>query len=245
MKMDILSFPVYGISTGECVLDVRLWIKQKKRKYICVASLHLLTDGLERASVGEAIRKADLVVPDGMPLVYALRWRGNRNVERVYGPDLMLSLCRAAVSNNWRVGLLGGSAGQSLRLKIALKKRFPGISIVVVIDTPRRPIEKKENEKIIQKINTLKPNILFVGLGCPLQELWMAENVDKFNLVVLVGVGAAFNFITGDVKQAPQWVRTSGSEWLYRITQEPVRLIPRYLRIFLAFVKYALGFYRK
>jgi N-acetylglucosaminyldiphosphoundecaprenol N-acetyl-beta-D-mannosaminyltransferase len=245
MKTDVLSFLIDCLLVKNCVASVHSWIKQKERKYICAASLHLLMEGLRRASVGDAIRKADLVVPDGMPLVWALRWKGHKKAERVYGPDLMLRLCEEASKKKWNIGLLGGSIGQAERLKSNLESRLPRVSIVCAIDTPSRPIAEAENEKIIQKINKTRPDMLFVGLGCPLQELWMAENVHKIKQGVLIGVGAAFNFITGDVKQAPRWMQRAGLEWLFRISQEPVRLAPRYARIILALLNHLICWNKK
>lgn len=243
MKSTTLSFPIDCVTSVECVAWCHKKIKKKDKSYICVSSLHLLTEGLEHLEIRRAIGGAGLVVPDGMPLVWALRWKGCNKAERIYGPDLMLRFCEEAKKQGWRVGLLGGSNGQTTRLKKVLENRYSGIGIVCAIDTPRRPISEKENNKIIDKINTEKPNVLFVGLGCPQQELWMAENIKNLKPMVLVGVGAAFNFLTGDVMQAPRCMQKAGMEWFFRITQEPVRLIPRYIQVSIVLLKYYLGFY--
>ncbi|GIK84392.1 MAG: UDP-N-acetyl-D-mannosaminuronic acid transferase [Patescibacteria group bacterium] len=228
-QVSILSVPVTVTNYLETITFVKRTISQRKKIYIYVAAVHLIMECQKNPKLLKSLKGAAIVTPDGMPLVWISKLLGNKLAGRVYGPNLTIMLCRLAELSGFTIFLLGGSTGQSKNLVSTLQSKFKKINIVGNIDTPIRPIPKKENQIIVDAINKSKPDIVFVGLGCPNQELWIMENRSKVSAPVLIGVGAAFDFISGKVQQAPVWMQNSGLEWLYRLIQEPKRLWKRYL----------------
>lgn len=227
-KVNILSVSV-SVATYETVLkSISTWIKQKKSAHICVAATHLIMECQVDKQLLKGVSAADIVTADGMPLVWVEKLYGYSQAKRVYGPTLTQKICALAAKETYRVFFLGGGVGQSTRLKKNLLAKYPKLLITGVYETPVRPFSKKENELILAKIKNSRTQIIFAGLGCPLQENWMIENTKKLPGTILIGVGAAFNFISGDVAQAPTFIQNSGLEWLFRMIQEP-RLIKRYL----------------
>lgn len=227
-SMKILNVPISQTNYIEVLRKVKNVIIKQKKIHICVCAVHLIMEAQKNKFLLSGLQNADIVTLDGMPLVWISKLYGNKDASRVYGPDLTLMMCELSRKNNYKIFLLGGAKEQSKKLSNELKKRFENLNIVGFQDTPIRPIPKKQNEVIVKEINNLKPDIIFVGLGCPNQELWMIENREKISAPIMIGVGAAFDFITGNVKQAPKWMQNSGLEWLYRLIQEPRRLWRRY-----------------
>jgi len=174
------------------------------------------------------INNADIVTPDGMPLVWTLRMKGYKDQQRVYGPSLMLHLLAAAANENIPVGLLGSTEEVLNKLAARCKEQFPGLNIVLQISPPFHPLTDVEDRELVKHINDSGVRLLFVGLGCPKQEYWIA-NHRGIIYSVMVGVGVAFNFHAGIVSQAPGWMQRAGLEWLFRFFQEPRRLWKRYL----------------
>lgn len=195
--------------------------------YVCAANVHMVMEGHADPDFQRIVNEADLVTPDGMPLVWLLRRRGHRNQRRVYGPTLMLWVCAAAAIRRIPIGLYGGSEHCLERLVPALQRRFPGLDIVYRHSPPFRPLSAAEDAEIISHIQASDVRILFVGLGCPKQERWMAQHRDRIP-AVQIGVGAAFNFHAGLISQAPAWLQGLGLEWLHRLFSEPRRLWWRY-----------------
>lgn len=224
----ILGVRVSAITYTDALREIGRWIVEGKRHYVCVAAVHLLMECPKNRTLLGGVNGAGLVTPDGMPLVWLLRLYGRKNAQRVYGPTLTVKLCALAARRGWRVFLLGGASGQSNEVERALLRQFPKLRIVGRHDTPVRPIPSVQNKKIIAKINQTKPELVFIGLGCPRQELWMIENRKKLDAPVLIGVGAAFDFLSGSVRQAPVWIQHAGLEWMYRLLREPKRLWYRY-----------------
>ena len=204
-------------------------VEKYQSHYICVAAVHLLMEAHKNSNLQTVVNKSLLVTPDGMPLVWLAKLSGEKYITRVYGPDLMLKTCQLAEEKGYRVFLLGGAENQSKNLKKTLLKRYPKLKIAGIQETPNRPISKEKNKVILNGIKKSQPQIIFIGLGCPLQEKWMSDNYQRIEQGVLIGVGAAFDFISGRVKQAPIWMQNSGLEWLFRLIQEPRRLWKRYL----------------
>jgi len=165
-----------------------------------------------------------MTTPDGMPLVWLSRLHGYHHVDRVYGPDLMLALCERSVKRGYRHFFYGGAEGVPEHLAARLQSRFPGLIVAGTYSPPFRPLRPEEDEQIVQLINETSPDIVWVGLGSPKQERWMAEHIDRLTAPVLIGVGAAFDFHTGRKPQAPRWMQRSGLEWLFRLLTEPRRL---------------------
>ncbi|MEM1290527.1 MAG: WecB/TagA/CpsF family glycosyltransferase [Cyanobacteria bacterium P01_H01_bin.162] len=171
---------------------------------------------------------AALVTPDGMPLVWAMRWLGIPQQQRVYGPDLMLAWCQRAAQNQLPIYLYGGTGAMLERVTQALSHRFPDLTIAGSYAPPFRALTVAEENADIERIHQSQAAVVFVALGCPKQEQWMARQQGQLN-AVMIGVGAAFSFLSGEVSQAPRWMMRLGLEWLYRFTQEPRRLWQRYL----------------
>jgi N-acetylglucosaminyldiphosphoundecaprenol N-acetyl-beta-D-mannosaminyltransferase len=177
----------------------------------------------------DLVNGADLVVPDGMPLVWALRRQGLPWVDRIYGPDLMLEACFLASRRGILVGLYGSTPEVLRRLATNLQERYPGLIIAYAFSPPFRALTPEEDAEILEDLRRSGIGLLFVGLGCPRQETWMAQRRGQVPAVML-GVGAAFDFHAGTLPQAPGWMQRAGLEWLFRFKQEPRRLWKRYLK---------------
>jgi len=232
----ILDVNVSVLTYKKVIRKIEEWIVNNKKEYICVAAVHLVMECQRDENLLKGVNKAGLVTPDGMPLVWILKLKGKKDVERVYGPDLMLKMCRFAQGKGYKIFLLGGAKGESRILARKLKEKFPKLKIVGFKDTLKRPLLKKENKLVIDRINQSRADIVFVGMGCPFQELWIIENRRKLKANVLIGVGVAFDFITGRVRQAPKFIQNIGLEWFFRLLQEPGRLWYRYTVLNLMFI---------
>lgn len=206
------------------------WITERRCCHsIAVTGMHGVTEAQHDPSFKEVLNAADLIVPDGMPLVWLARTRGFPLKRRVYGPELMITFCEQCSGKRYRHFLYGGDVGVAEKLAGVLCERFPGLVIAGVYSPPFRPLTEAEDMQITKYLNESRIDVLWVGLGTPLQEKWMHEHRDRLQVPVLVGVGAAFDLHTGRKKQAPEWMRENGFEWLFRLLQEPTRLWRRYL----------------
>ncbi len=195
---------------------------------VCVATVHMVMEGVDDWSFRRLVNAADLVTPDGVPLVWALRWLGVPGATRVYGPTLTELLCRRAAAEGLPVGFYGGSPEVLEALVERLVDRHPGLQVTFRMSPPFRPLEPGEEAEVDRAILDSGCRVLFVGLGCPKQERWMAAHRAALPCA-LVGVGAAFDFLSGAKHQAPRWMQSAGLEWLFRLLQEPRRLWRRYL----------------
>lgn len=204
--------------------------------YVCVTGVHGVIESLHDNEILAAHNEADLCVPDGMPLSWAGWFYGFKEMDRVYGPDLMLRLLETSAQKKYTCYFYGGKEGIAAELKQKMEQRFPGLKIVGTFTPPFRPLNEDEEKKFFKEINTLKPDFLFIGISSPKQELLMRSLKDKVRAKVMLGVGAAFDFLTGNTPQAPRWMQRSGLEWLYRLISEPKRLWKRYLYIVPSFI---------
>jgi N-acetylglucosaminyldiphosphoundecaprenol N-acetyl-beta-D-mannosaminyltransferase len=203
----------------------------RHRGYVCVAATHTVMACQEDPELRAAVLGADFTVPDGQPLVWALRALGHDLRDRVYGPDLMDAACERAARTGRRFYLYGGrNQGALVELTRMLRLRYPGLKIVGGHAPPFRTLSEEEDAAIVADINRAAPDVVWVGIGVPRQEKWMARMRGRLDAPVLVGVGAAFDFHAGLVRQAPPWMQRSGLEWAFRLLQEPRRLWRRYLR---------------
>ncbi len=201
------------------------------REYVCVAAVHTVMESRDDAALRDAVAGAAFTVPDGQPLAWALRKLGHDIDSRVYGPELMARACACAAETGQRHYLYGGRDQSALfRLTLRLRQRFPGLRIVGGWSPPFRALSEQELDEIAADINRARPDVVWVGIGVPKQEKWMAAMRDRLDAPVLVGVGAAFDFHAGLIPQAPGWMQRNGLEWLYRLKQEPRRLWKRYAR---------------
>lgn len=201
------------------------------REYLCVAAVHTVMEAREDDELRAAVEGAAFTVPDGQPLAWALRALGHEIDSRVYGPELMARACARAATTGQRHYLYGGRDQSALfKLTLRLRQRFPGLRIVGGWSPPFRELSEQELDAIAADINRARPDVVWVGIGVPKQEKWMAAMRDRLDAPVLIGVGAAFDFHAGLVPQAPPWMQRHGLEWLFRLKQEPRRLWKRYAR---------------
>ncbi len=213
------------------------------RGYVTAAAVNLVMSAHEDPETMAAVLGATLAVPDGQPLVWALRALGHSRATRVYGPDLMLSFCARAAAEGIPMYLYGGRDEAALGLLEArLRERFPGLSLVGGYSPPFRPLKPEEERRVIADIDGSGAAVVWVGIGQPKQEQWMAQMRPRLRAPLLVGVGAAFDFHAGLVSQAPAWMQRNGLEWTYRLSREPRRLWRRYARYNPRFV---MGFARQ
>ena len=207
---------------------IQHWATAQKSCYVVAANVHVVMTAYWDADYQAILRGAALVTPDGMPLVWALRWLGIPQQQRVYGPDLMLAWCQRAAQTQLPIYLYGGTAAMLERLTQELSQRFPDLAIAGAYAPPFRPLTRAEEAADVERIHRSQATVVFVALGCPKQEQWMARQQGQLN-AVMIGVGAAFSFLSGEVSHAPRWMMRLGLEWLYRFSQEPRRLWQRYL----------------
>jgi N-acetylglucosaminyldiphosphoundecaprenol N-acetyl-beta-D-mannosaminyltransferase len=203
------------------------WANRGESKYVCLSNVHMVMQGWDDPNFRQIINTADLITTDGVPLVWCLRALGVRSAVRVYGPDLTLHVCAAAAQQQLAIGLYGGTAQSLKEFAALLQSRFPAIEIACSIAPPFRPLTAAEDVAYTKQFAESGARILFVGIGCPKQEIWMSEHRGRLNMPML-GVGAAFDFHAGRVKQAPAWLQAIGLEWLFRLLMEPRRLWRRY-----------------
>jgi N-acetylglucosaminyldiphosphoundecaprenol N-acetyl-beta-D-mannosaminyltransferase len=220
-KIDSITYDI----AAEQILDS---VRKFESRYVCVANVHMLMEAYDSPEFKRIVNNADLVVPDGMPLVWLMRVKGRRDQQRVYGPTLTLHLLEAAAREKIPVGFYGSTPQVLELLTQRMQARYAGLNVVFSMSPAFRHLTSEEDAEVVQKIKESGVRILFVGLGCPKQEIWMAEHRGKIDAVML-GVGAAFDFHAGTLLQAPAWIQSAGLEWLFRFFVEPQRLWKRYL----------------
>lgn len=224
----ILGTNITPITYGESCALINSWQKDRVSQYVCAANVHMVMEAFDSQSYQLVINQADLVTPDGMPLVWMLRRMGYPNQERVYGPTLMVKLLKMANDESIPVGFFGSTPDVMSKLVQNVQREFPKVQIAYAYSPPFKQLSDEEDRQISKSINSSGARILFVGLGCPKQEYWMHEHRGKVQAVML-GVGAAFDFIAKTKPQAPSWMQKLGLEWLFRLIIEPKRLMRRYL----------------
>ena len=224
----ILGMRVDPTSYRQATDDILTWAKTGESRYVCVANVHMVMEAYDHADYQTIVNAADLVVPDGMPLVWMLRRLGYPEQERVSGPDLMAYVLQEAAEQNIPVGFYGSTPSVLKRLQEQLKHRFSALKIAYAYSPPFRLLTPQEEAQVVKGINVSGTRILFVALGCPKQERWMATHRGQIQ-AVMIGVGAAFDFHAGAKPRAPRWMQRAGLEWLFRLLSEPRRLWYRYL----------------
>jgi N-acetylglucosaminyldiphosphoundecaprenol N-acetyl-beta-D-mannosaminyltransferase len=240
-KVDILGVGVSAINLDDAVATIERWIRERSRNYICITGVHGVMESRRDSRLRAIHNEAGMVTPDGMPLVWLLRLFGKERVDRVYGPDLMRKMTLVSGRRGYRQFYYGGAEGVGEKLKQAMVNAHPGLEVAGVICPPFRELTALEDEAIVASINAAQPDILWIGLSTPKQELWMAKHVGRINAPVMVGVGAAFDFLAGTKRQAPIWMQRNGLEWLFRLCSEPHRLWRRYAYIVPGFSILAVG----
>jgi N-acetylglucosaminyldiphosphoundecaprenol N-acetyl-beta-D-mannosaminyltransferase len=234
----VLGVPL-GLTDYEQTLDwIDATVASRGRGYVCVSNVHAVMASAEDAELRSALLGSSINVPDGQPLVWAINLLGHSLGARVYGPELMARACARGAQTGQRLYLYGGrNQGALVQLALNLRQRFPGVRIVGGYSPPHRPLTDDERDAVIKEINGSRADVVWVGIGVPKQEKWMAQMRGALDAPVLVGVGAAFDFHAGLVPQAPNWIQESGLEWAYRLAHEPRRLWRRYMRYNPRFVR--------
>jgi N-acetylglucosaminyldiphosphoundecaprenol N-acetyl-beta-D-mannosaminyltransferase len=221
--IDPLNLPAALSTIGEA-------IRTRAKGYVCVTGVHGVSEAQDNPAFRAILNRALLNTPDGMPMVWLGRWQGRRGMDRVYGPDLLLEACRVSQEAKWRHFFYGGAPGVAPQLAASLQSRFPKLIVAGTYAPPFRPLNESETEELRALVAEARPDIVWVGLSTPKQEAFMASFLPQLDTTLMIGVGAAFDLLSGRVKQAPRWIQRSGFEWLYRLAQEPGRLWRRYLK---------------
>lgn len=208
--------------------QITAWAKESESRYVCISTVHMVMEGHDNPAYQSIINDADLVTSDGMPLVWGLRALGAKSAERVYGPDLTSMVCERAAAQGIPVGFYGSTEAVLSTMVGTLQDRYPDLQVAYQHSPPFRALTDDEAAQEIEQINDSGAQILFVGLGCPKQERWMASRRGEVN-AVMIGVGAAFDYVGGTKAQAPKRLQSMGLEWLFRLVTEPKRLWKRYL----------------
>ncbi len=236
VRADILGVLVSPINMKDASDSVESWIAERSSHYVCVTGAHGVIESQTNEKLRDIHNRAGLVVPDGMPLVWFCRAVGFKRTTRVYGPDLMRHLTAISAERGYRQFYYGGNDGVAEMLAEKLQQEHPGLQVAGTHTPPFRSLTPEEDDAIVEKINSLQPDILWVGLSTPKQEYWAAAHADRLNVPVIIGVGAAFDFLAGLKIQAPAWMQRFGLEWLFRLVTEPRRLWRRYLSIVPRFI---------
>lgn len=235
----LLGTRVDAVSMESAVYTIVAAAKRRVRAMVCVANVHMIVEAYNNQTYRDQLNSADLTVPDGMPLVWLLRRYGSRSQERVAGPDLMPHVCAMAAKSGLSVGILGGKEATLRDALQALTRANPELHVAYAYSPPFRELDADEDRDLVNQINASGASILFVALGCPKQERWMQTHQGRVE-AVMIGIGAALDFVGGAVPRAPRLMRRSGLEWLFRLYQEPGRLWRRYATTIPAFIGLAL-----
>jgi len=226
---NVLGVGISPINMSQALDRIDAWIGARDRQYVCVCNVHSVMECRRSLQVRRVFNRAGMVTPDGVPLVWLLRMAGYAHATRVYGPDLMLAAMEHSLTTGHRHYLHGGVSGVADELAAVMRRRFPGVAIVGASTPAFGTAEELCTGEIADIINGTQPDIVWVGMSTPKQDLWMSCMRPRLGAPVIIGVGAAFDFHTGRVAQAPRWMMRSGLEWLFRLKQEPRRLWRRYL----------------
>lgn len=228
-KQNIIKMNVDITNLTDAIDNVIYLSQINSGSYVCVSNVHMCMEVYDSAEFSKIVNEADFVIPDGKPLSWAQKFLGHSDAEQVRGQDIMNALCASSGEKSLNIGFYGGSSEALLNtVKEKLIASYPDINITYAYSPPFRPLTGEEDAAVVTAVNAANVNVLFVGIGCPKQERWMAEHKDKLNCVML-GVGAAYDFIAGEKSHAPRWIQKIGMEWLFRLCSEPKRLWRRYL----------------
>jgi N-acetylglucosaminyldiphosphoundecaprenol N-acetyl-beta-D-mannosaminyltransferase len=228
-RVNVLGVGVSALNERTALAAIARACARHTGGYVCVTGVHGVMEAQANAAFRDILNRAFLNTPDGMPMVWLGHLAGHGDMRRVYGPDLMLAVCDGLRAQGATHFFYGGAEGVAEQLRGRIEERFRGLKVVGTYTPPFRPLNEAEASELIARVHALRPDIIWVGLSTPKQEQFMAEFAPKFPGALLLGVGAAFDFHTGRVRQAPRWIQRSGFEWLFRLCTEPRRLWRRYL----------------
>lgn len=227
MKKRIISLDITSIPYSEFIDKICYLAAEKISSYICVANVHMCIEAYDDPEFQEIVNSADMVTPDGMPLAKGIKWLYGIDQDRVAGMDLLPDLLAASELQGLKVYFYGGSEATQRATETYVKKKYPQLDAVGFYAPPFRALTEQEELQIISNINGVGSQIVFVALGCPKQEKWMASMKGKIN-ACMIGIGGALPVLIGEQKRAPQWMQNLSLEWFYRFMQEPKRLFKRY-----------------
>lgn len=229
-RVNVLGVGISAINLVTARAAIADALAERRKGYVCVTGVHGVIEAQSDPGFREILNRAFLCTPDGMPMVWAGRLARFREIDRVYGPDLMLELCAWSARAGYSHFFYGGAEGVAELLSQRLRSKFPGLRVAGTFTPPYRPLEAKEEAALIEQVAATRPDLFWVGLSTPKQERFMAQYLPRLHTTIMLGVGAAFDFHIGRVRQAPRWIQRSGFEWLFRLGHEPRRLWRRYLR---------------
>lgn len=228
--VNILGVAISAIDLSWATEEIERWVADDEHHYVNICTVHTVMECRQAPRLRAIVNGAGMATPDGMPLVWLSRLHGHRESGRVYGPDLMLALCERNGRSGLRHYFYGGAPGVAPLLVSRLKGRFPNLQVAGHHTPPFRPADAPETPEVIEEINRSGADVVWVGLGTPKQDYWIARHRPLLDAPVLIAVGAAFDFHAGRLAQAPGWMQRAGLEWLFRLAHEPRRLALRYLR---------------
>jgi N-acetylglucosaminyldiphosphoundecaprenol N-acetyl-beta-D-mannosaminyltransferase len=226
---NVLGVRIHAIDIRKAVSRIERALADGEKGYVCVTGVHGVMEAQNDPEFKAILNHALLNVPDGMPTVWVGKLQGFRLMKRVFGPDLMVELCLRSVQKGYTHFLYGGAPGVAQQLRTALISRFPGINVVGAYTPPFRSLTQAEFGQLKNMIAALNPDLFWIGLSTPKQERFMAAQIHDLATKVMIGVGAAFDFHTGRLRDAPDWIKNLGLQWLHRLLQQPARLWQRYL----------------
>jgi N-acetylglucosaminyldiphosphoundecaprenol N-acetyl-beta-D-mannosaminyltransferase len=238
-RIGVFGVEISAVTMADATTAIEGWIDKRAPSYVCVTGVHGVIECQNDTELRDIHNRAGLVTPDGMPVVWMSRWLGATRIERVCGSDLMRGFTARAATRGYRHFYYGGGPGVADKLAAALSKANPGLKVVGTLCPPFRTLTPEEDAEIVAEINEVAPDIVWVGLSTPKQERWMASHIGVVNAPVMIGVGAAFDFLAGLKRQAPRWMQRIGLEWLFRLLTEPRRLWRRYAYIVPTFLALA------
>jgi N-acetylglucosaminyldiphosphoundecaprenol N-acetyl-beta-D-mannosaminyltransferase len=224
----VLGVGIDTLTWSEALQRLADWAAKRESRYVCICNVHSVVTASRDASFAKVVNGADMAAPDGAPVAWMLRKLGFVEQQRINGPDLMWRYCEQANKTGQAIYLYGSTEQTLDLLQRRLQAVFSGLLIAGAYSPPFRPLSNQEDADVVALINASGAGVVFVSLGCPKQEFWMADHCGKIN-AVLVGVGAAFDYHAGIIKRAPSWMQNYGLEWLHRLCSEPRRLWRRYL----------------
>lgn len=224
----VLGSHIDALEWDEALSTIHDWAENHESKYVAICNVHSVVTAMQESQHKQVINSADMATSDGMPITWMLRKLGFPQQQRINGPDLMWKYCERIEKSGQKVFFYGSTDENLALLKAKLLEAFPTLKIAGMYSPPFRELTEAEDADIVKRLNDSCAGVVFVGLGCPRQELWMQQHRGKIK-AVMIGVGAAFNYHAGTIKRAPLWMQNAGLEWLHRLAADPKRLWKRYL----------------
>ena len=228
-RANVLGVGVHAINMDQAVATIDQAVRNHRKGYVCVTGVHGVMEAQSDGEFKGILNNSLLTTPDGMPMVWVGRLQGFRDMDRVYGPDLMLEVCRLSEERGYTHFFYGGKEGTAEKLACVLHKRYPSLNVVGLHTPPFRPLNRAEEHALREHVTKTRPDFVWVGLSTPKQERFMADHIGELDCTLMLGVGAAFDIHTGVTKDAPLWMKRAGLQWFHRLLQEPSRLWRRYL----------------